>query len=217
MNLWQTGNGLLRFLEIFADLCIVSVYWLICCIPIVTIGASSAALYSSVTKVIRAEKGTLTRTFFKEFRNSFRQGIFLSLIFAGGCALIIVYNLFGGSIPSQAEYFIIYWVVVAILAVILTGTFIYVFPLLARFRQKTWIILRTGFYLSVGYPVKTLGLICLLALAALIARRAPLLMLLLPGAYALLASVIQEPILERHTSEAEDCPQVQNDSDDTKS
>lgn len=205
MNLRHTGNGLLRFLEIFADLCIVSVYWLLCCIPIVTIGASSAALYSSVTKVIRAEKGTLTRTFFKEFRNSFRQGIFLSLIFAGGCALIIAYNLLGESIPSQAEYFIIYWVVVAIMAVILAGTFIYVFPLLARFRQKTWIILRTGFYLSVGYPIKTLGLICLLALAALIARRAPLMMLLLPGAYALLASFIQEPILEKHTAEAEDC------------
>ncbi len=208
MNPRQLGSPLLRFLEVFADLCIVSVYWLICCIPIVTIGSSSAALYSTVTKVIRDEKGTLTRTFFLEFRDSLRQGIFLSLIFTGGCGLLIYYNFLGESIPSEAGYFVAYWAVVILLTVILTGTFIYVFPLLARFRQKTWILLRTGFYLSVGYPIKTLGLICLLALAALVAWKAPLLMLLLPGAYALLATVIQEPIFDKHTAEDEDSSQT---------
>jgi len=91
--------------------------------------------------------------------------------------------------------------------VILTGTFIYAFPLLAHFRQKTWVILRTGFYLSAGYPVKTLGLVCLMALAAMIVWKAPLLMLLVPGAYALLASVIQEPIFDKHTAEGEDSSQ----------
>lgn len=217
MNPRQLGAALLHFLEIFADLCIVSAYWLVCCIPIVTIGASSAALYSTVTKVIRDESGTLTRTFFSEFRENLKQGIFLSLIFAGSCAVLIAYNLLGKSIPSEAGYFIIYWVVVIILAVILSGTFIFVFPLLSRFRQKTWVILKSGFYLSVGYPIKTLGLICLLALAAMLAWKAPLLMLLLPGAYALLASVIQEPILDKHTAEGEGASRTENDADNKKS
>ncbi|PKM74386.1 MAG: hypothetical protein CVU91_00535 [Firmicutes bacterium HGW-Firmicutes-16] len=208
MNPRQLGSPLLRFLEVFADLCIVSIYWLVCCIPIVTIGASSAALYSTATKAIRDEKGTLTKTFFSEFRDSLRQGIFLSLIFVGGCGLLIFYNFLGESIPSEAGYFIAYWAVVILLTLILTGTFIYVFPLLAHFRQKTWTLLRTGFYLSVGYPIKTLGLICLLALAALAAWKAPLLMLLLPGAYALIASIIQEPILDKHTAEVEDSSQT---------
>ena len=91
MNPRQAANGLLRLLEIIADLCIVSTYWLVCCIPLVSIGTSSAALYSTVTKVIRNEKGVLTRTFFTEFRKSFKQGIFLSLIFVGGCARICAY------------------------------------------------------------------------------------------------------------------------------
>ncbi|MBP8640724.1 MAG: DUF624 domain-containing protein [Oscillospiraceae bacterium] len=211
MNPRQAGNGLLRFLEIFADLCIVSVYWLVCCIPMVTISAASAALYSTVTRVIRDEKGTLTRTFFTEFRQSVKTGILLSLVFVGGCALICVYVFLGNSIEFKAEYLLIYWVVVFILAVILTGTFIYVFQLQANFRQKTWALIRTGFVLSVGYPVKTLGLICMLALTALIILKLPMLILLLPGTYVFLASIILEPIIEKHTAKGEKLPETQKD------
>lgn len=200
MNPRQAGDAALHFLEVFADLCIVSAYWLICCIPIATIGASSAALYHTVVRVIRDEKDTLTRTFFSAFRDNLKQGLFLSLIFAGGCGLLLLYNLLGGSISSEAGYFVAYWAVVVLLTVLFAGTFVYVFPLLARFRQKTWVILRTGFYLSVGYPIKTLELVCLLALMAFAIWRVPLLILLLPGAFTLLASIIQEPILKKHTA-----------------
>lgn len=212
MNPRQAGNGLLRFLEIIADLCIVSVYWLVCCIPLVTIGTSSAALYITVTKVIRNEKGVLTRTFFTEFRKSFKQGLLLSLIFLGGFALICAYVFLGNSISLQAGYYLIYWVVVFVLAVIMTGTFVYVFPLFAIFHQKTWVYIRTGFFLSVGYPVKTLGLICMLALAALIMYKIPLLILLLPGTYALLASIILEPIIEKHTAKGKNLSIAQKDN-----
>jgi len=203
MTARQLGKALMHFLEVFADLCIVSAYWLICCIPVVTIGASSAALYQTVVKVLRNRKGTLTRTFFSVFRETLKQGIFLSLIFAAGCGLLLLYNLLGESVPSEAGYFVAYWAVVIILTVIFSGTFVYVFPMLARFRQKTFIILRTAFFLSAGYPVKTLGLICLLLLSFWAVWNVPLLTLLLPGAFALLSSVVQEPILEKHTLEDE--------------
>ena len=203
MNPRRAGDVVLRFLEGFADLCIVSAYWLICCIPVVTIAASSAALYSTVVRVIRDEEDTLTRTFFSVFRDNLRQGLSLSLIFVGGCGLLILYNLLGESISSEAGFFVAYWAIVGILTVILAGTFVYVFPLLARFRQKNWIILKTGFYLSVGYPIKTLGLVCLLTLTAFVIWRVPLMMLFLPGLFTLLASIIQEPILEKHTAEGE--------------
>lgn len=217
MTARQLGKALMHFLELFADLCIVSAYWLICCVPIVTVGASSAALYQTVVKVLRNRRGTLTRTFFGVFRETFKQGILLSLIFAGGCGLLLLYNLLGESVSSEAGYFVAYWAVVIILTVILSGTFVYVFPLLARFRQKTFVILRTAFYLSAGYPVKTMGLICLLLLSAWAVWNVPLLILILPGTLALLSSVIQEPILEKHTIEDESSSPRADDSDSKRS
>lgn len=209
----QIGKTLLNFLEVVADLCIVSAYWLICCVPIVTIGASSAALYQTVVKVLRGKSGNLTRTFFAVFRETLKQGIFLSLIFWGGCGLLLLYNLLGESIPSQAGYFVVYWAIVIILTAILSGTFIFVFPLLARFRQKTFVILRTAFYLSAGYPIKTLGLTCLLLLSVWAIWRVPLLILILPGTFALLSSVIQEPILIKHTAERASPSEKDDDGD----
>ena len=195
----ELGKNMLRYLEALADLCIVSVYWLVCCLPVVTIGASSSALYFTVTKVVRQEKGSLTSTFFTAFRQNFKQGIFLSLIFALCCVLLAAYLVLGQSISSESGSYIAYWVIVALMAVIIIGTFAYVFPLLARFNQKTWTIIRASFFLGVGYPIKTLGLICMMALALLVVRNAPLTAVLVPGLYALLASIVQEPVLEKHT------------------
>lgn len=203
MNARQVGGHLVRLLEIIADLCIISALWLICCLPIVTFGAASAALYGAVTKVVRNERGTLTRTFFAQFRECFKQGVFLSLIFAGCCALIFIYVFMGSTIPLSAEYSIIYWVIVLILTVILAGTFIYAFPLLAGFRQSTWSLLRTGFFLSAGYPFRTLALILSAAFAVALVLKFPLLILILPGIFALVASIIQQPVFEKHTAKME--------------
>ena len=198
MQARSTGSALMRFLEAFADLCIVSAYWIVCCVPIITIGASSAALYSAVVRVVRDESGSLTKTFFSVFRETFRQGIVPSLIFAAGCALIYTYYALGdGSISG--DMFIAYWAIVVILGIIFTGTFAYVFPLLSRFRQKNTVTLRNAFLLAVGYPAKTLGLVCLAALIILALIRAPLFALILPGTFALLASFVQEPIFEKHS------------------
>lgn len=196
----QLGNLLLRFLEGFADLCILSACWLVCCLPVLTVGASSAALYGTVVKVIRCGRGSLVKTFFGAFRENLRQGIVLSLLLAGGCALLVIYNLMGRGISAESGIFIVYWAVVIVLTALLAGTFVYVFALLSRFHQTIPILLQTAFTLGIGYPVKTLGLLCMLAIFVWIGWQAPLLILLLPGVYALLASVIQEPILERHTA-----------------
>ena len=200
MQTRSVGGAFMRFLEAFADLCIVSAYWIVCCVPIITVGASCAALYAAVVRVIRDESGSLTKTFFAVFRETFRQGIVSSLVFAAGCCLFYIYFVLGaGSISGSL--FIAYWAVVVILGIVFTGTFVYVFPLLSRFRQKNTVTLRNAFLLAVGYPAKTLGLVCLAALSVLALMHAPLLALILPGTFALLASFVQEPIFEKHTGD----------------
>ena len=190
----------MRFLEAFADLCIISTYWIVCCVPIITVGASCAALYAAVVRVIRDESGSLTKTFFAVFRETLRQGTVPSLVFAAGCGLFYIYFALGaGSISGSL--FIAYWMVVAVLGIIFCGTFVYVFPLLSRFRQKTTVTLRNAFLLAFGYPAKTLGLVCLTALGVLALIHSPLLAFILPGTLALLASFVQEPIFEKHAGE----------------
>ena len=54
------------------DIVTAGLLWLLCSLPVVTIGAASAALYYSVVKCIRHERGRLVKSFFAAFRRDFR-------------------------------------------------------------------------------------------------------------------------------------------------
>ena len=61
-------NVVTRALTKICDMICLNIVWLICCIPIVTIGASTAALYSVMLKMVKNEEGYIFRSFFKAFK-----------------------------------------------------------------------------------------------------------------------------------------------------
>ena len=63
------------------DLIFAGLLWLVCSLPIITIGASSTALYYAVAKCVRHNRGRLASTFFHGFRSNFRQATVIWLLF----------------------------------------------------------------------------------------------------------------------------------------
>ena len=57
----------------FADLICLNFLALFCCIPIITIGASMTALHYVALKIVRDEEAYITRSFFKSFKENFKQ------------------------------------------------------------------------------------------------------------------------------------------------
>jgi len=57
-----------------------NILWLICCLPIVTIGASTTALFYVSLKVAKNEEGSITKAFFHSFKANFRQSTVIWLI-----------------------------------------------------------------------------------------------------------------------------------------
>ena len=57
------------------DLAILNILWFICCIPIITIGASTSALYSVTLKMVRNEEGEIAKSFFAAFKSNFKESI----------------------------------------------------------------------------------------------------------------------------------------------
>lgn len=50
-----------------------NILWLVCCLPIFTIGASTTALFYVTLKVVKNEENSLTKAFFHSFKENFRQ------------------------------------------------------------------------------------------------------------------------------------------------
>lgn len=82
-------NPVWRFIGKFGDLIILNVLWFVCSIPIFTIGASTTAVYYVTLKLARNDDGYTIRSFFKSFKENFKQATIIWLIMlAVGLSLI---------------------------------------------------------------------------------------------------------------------------------
>ena len=70
--------------------CCLNILWLVCCLPVFTIGASTTALYYSVIHSVKADDGYASHMFLRSFRRYFRQATILWLVLAVCFVLLIV-------------------------------------------------------------------------------------------------------------------------------
>lgn len=147
MNKWFDLNGpLMTWLSKAADLVILSALWFVCCIPVITIGAATAAMYCVTLKLAREEDVKITACFFRSLKQNLKQGIVLTLIF-----LVLGVILF-------ADYFIMSGVegtvgMVCSVAFLVMGIWLlcvafYTFPLQAQFENPIIETLKNAFFLS---------------------------------------------------------------------
>ena len=91
-NLFNYDNPVWRFIGKFWDVLVVNLLWIICSIPIVTIGASTTAMYYVTLRLVRDEDGYTIRSFFKSFKDNFKQATAIWLIFLA-VGLILGFDL----------------------------------------------------------------------------------------------------------------------------
>lgn len=139
-----------------ADVMILSLLWLICSLPIVTIGASTTALFYVFGKKVRKEDPYVVKSFFKSFKENFKQGTILTLILA--IMLISSYLYFEILISGVAPM----WVKIIGLFFIIQVSFmgLYVFPVLSRFDMTVKNIMISSFMFANKHFVTSI--ICLI-------------------------------------------------------
>ena len=72
-GIFSYDNPVMRFIGKFWDVLILNILWLICSIPVFTIGAATTAVYYVTLKLARDDDGYTIRSFFRSFRQNFRQ------------------------------------------------------------------------------------------------------------------------------------------------
>jgi len=82
-----------RFSQILIKLsytCWLNLLWIICSLPVFTIGASTTALYTVTLKMADDNESEITKTFFRAFRDNFPQATRIWLI------LLVIGVVLGG-------------------------------------------------------------------------------------------------------------------------
>ena len=137
--------------------CYLNLLWMICSIPIVTLGASTTALYYTTLKIARGEEETsVARMFFRSFRENFRQSTVLWLILLAVGAFLagdgyILYHLRASSTGAVAVMWAILLAVLIAAAILYAIVLIYVFPLVASVSNTNWAMVKNSFLIGTHY------------------------------------------------------------------
>ena len=87
---FSSDNKLFILMSKIFDVMVLGLLWLVFCIPIITIGPASTAMYYTMVKVIRRERSYLFKEFFRSFKLNFKQSAIITLIYAVAIAVLYV-------------------------------------------------------------------------------------------------------------------------------
>ena len=79
-SVFNSESPLMTSLARVADIMILSLLWVVCSLPVITIGVSSSALYYVMLKIVRGEDVHVVRLFIKSLKDNLFQGMIMTLI-----------------------------------------------------------------------------------------------------------------------------------------
>lgn len=160
-NLLNLESPLMQMLTRIGDMILLNVLFLICSLPVFTLGASLAALHKMLQEIVYDVDSSTVKGFFRAFRANFKQAtvvwLFVLLIFASlFCDYLLIITYFSG---SQAVKWML--ILLAVLAVLVICVISWIFPLLVRYEDKLRQLLNNAIILSIIKLPRTLGLVAL--------------------------------------------------------
>ena len=166
MNKINMENPVLLFFDRLGNIIILNLLFLLTCLPIITIGAATVALYSNLLKMVRNEEGYLLPEYFRSFKNNFRQStIVWSVILAIGVAMGLNIMIVRQKTDTFSSFIFVVAMVILIFLYILS---LYLFPNLAYFENSLKQTIKNAFLMSVLHFPYTLGMLVMVALAVVL-------------------------------------------------
>lgn len=202
-TIFDPDNWFWRSFGRLADYFILSMIWLACCLPIVTIGTACIALYDTVAHCFRFQEGNMVKRFFGTFKRELLRGILLTVLWAVVGYLLnvgyqIIYQLGAGD-ATWAVFSLVYLVTLFVPL----GAVCWVISLESRFAYSFLQLHSTAFIFTFGHLLQTVAIVALLVAAVIVIFNFPYLLLFLPAALAHLQSFFIEKVFKKYMPDEE--------------
>lgn len=203
-DFFNIENPVWQVIEKIADIVILSFLYALLCFPLITIGPATAALYYTIVKVVRRERGYVLTEFFRSFKMNFKTGLLSTIIILGASYILWADYTFAFDYYKKNSLLAIFMIsVFVILTIALAFTVLYIFPVLSRFTIKGRQLFKTSFFMSLRHFATTMMHLVILAMAIYLLYRSPVGCFFIPGVTCLIISFRMEEILKRYTPEEE--------------
>lgn len=187
-----------NILNTVTDILGLSLLWLVCCLPIVTIAPATTALYDAVVHGIRYKEGGAYRRFLKTFRAEWKTGIPVTLLWAavlGGCGYILAVLLV---MVRQGSLSTVYAGIYFGVTLLPIACFCWSAAILSRFTFSFGNLTATAFRFTFGQFPRSLGIALSTAGLLIFTFHYWIWVFLAPACLMLLWSVFTEPVFAKY-------------------
>ena len=201
-------NALMITMTQITDCIFLSIFWLIGCIPVITVGASFAALYDATYRGFRKADKHCWGRFWQVYQTNWKAGILPTAVFLAAAAGLtkVLIALWNSAVAGGLSWMAFSGA--AFVGVLFLGILSILFPMLSRFENPFPVLLKNTVFLGMANLPRTLALGLLNAVTAMLCAFYVLPLFFMPALAALIGSLFLEPMFkpfmpEEDTAETE--------------
>lgn len=201
-DIFDPENLFFRMLSKGVDFVGLSLLWVLLCMPIITIGPATAALYYTVVKTFRHKKDGAFGMYLKAFKDNLKLGIPVTLAWIPVVLFLTWgYDVMSNNISTSAG--VVMYMIYYILLLIPAGILCYTFPLMGRFEFRGKTLFQTAFAMSLRHLPSTVIIVMLTVEMTVFTIEKWWPVLFVPVLTTLLVSMFLERIFPKYLNEEE--------------
>lgn len=201
-DFFNPEKGIWVWISTLVDVAGLSLLWLLLCLPLITAGPATAALYYTVVKHVRGRESGAFGAYLRSFRDNLKTGLKADLIVLPAVVLLLLLHhitRWYGTRDGGALY--ILYVAQYIFLMLPAGMLCWLFPLLGRFEYGVGGLFRTAFQLTIAHLPSTVVIVLLTVQSAVFCIERWWPVLFMPSAAMLLVSLFTERVFQKYAPE----------------
>ena len=201
MNFFNPDNWLWRGFGRIADFFLLSILWMVCSIPVITVGAASIALYDTVAHCFRYQEGGMVGRFFRTFKKELGRGILLTVVWTVAAWLLNASYQITTQLGDGSTFWTVLSLVYFVILLIPVGMACWAIGLESRFSYSFGQLHKNAALFTLAYLPRTIAIVLIFALFYNVLMILPFMVMFLPAIMVNLQSMFMEPAFRKYMPE----------------
>ena len=208
---FSSENWFWKGFGVISDLFMLTCCWLLCSIPLITIGSSSIALFDTVAHCVRGGEGDMFKRFFRTFKNELGRGILITIVWAVICFVLNAGYQILTQMAAESDAWGLVSIIYFLALVVPLGWLCWVVAVDSRFVYSFGQLHRVSFIFTFAHLPQTIAMVVLLVVAINLVTYFPFLIILVPGFLVHFQVPFAEKVLKKYMpkdEEPEEAPEA---------
>ena len=204
-NFFNLDGPFYKYGNMLADLLLLSLMWLLFSIPVLTIGASTTALFYVATRRLSNKEGYVARDFFKSFKKNLVPSS-LAWLLVLGMLLLLANNILNADLVEVMPWIVWVCQFAVLFEVLIVSVFL--FPVIARFDMKLWTAVKSAFFMANRHLLTSVACLAVGVFLVFMVAYSFGLIFIAMGVYGFIASYLIMRIFKKYRPEIDRDPDV---------